>query len=213
VDDDQALSRPIGWWLKEADARLDRAFDRAFEQARDQSSDAGGRRALDQTSDADEGQGLDRSSTAAGHGRRTWQVLSTLAAGPATAGDVIAGLAAFDSLDAIRAVLDELRNRGDVAEDAGMLRLTEAGTRTHRALAPLAGTVRRQVSAALPEQDYRTLVVLLARLVEGLDDVLVQRLGDGLRDGLGDEMDGPGDGLGGLGDRLRGGPSDHLTER
>lgn len=28
---DNALSRPIGWWLKEADARLDAAFDRSFD--------------------------------------------------------------------------------------------------------------------------------------------------------------------------------------
>jgi DNA-binding MarR family transcriptional regulator len=29
--DGPALARPIGWWLKEADARLDAAFDRALE--------------------------------------------------------------------------------------------------------------------------------------------------------------------------------------
>ena len=28
---DAALARPIGWWLKEADARLDAAFDRALD--------------------------------------------------------------------------------------------------------------------------------------------------------------------------------------
>jgi len=27
MSDDQLLRRPIGWWLKEADARLDAAFD------------------------------------------------------------------------------------------------------------------------------------------------------------------------------------------
>ena len=26
----QAMSRPVGWWLKEADARLDAAFDRSL---------------------------------------------------------------------------------------------------------------------------------------------------------------------------------------
>ena len=30
MDDEQALRRPIGWWLKEADARLDAAFDNAL---------------------------------------------------------------------------------------------------------------------------------------------------------------------------------------
>lgn len=28
--DEQALTRPIGWWLKEADARLDAAFERSL---------------------------------------------------------------------------------------------------------------------------------------------------------------------------------------
>ena len=31
--DEEALARPIGWWLKEADARLDAAFDRAVHDA------------------------------------------------------------------------------------------------------------------------------------------------------------------------------------
>jgi len=30
MTDKQALSRPVGWWLKEADARLDAAFDRSL---------------------------------------------------------------------------------------------------------------------------------------------------------------------------------------
>ena len=30
MSDEQALTRPIGWWLKEADARLDAAFDSAL---------------------------------------------------------------------------------------------------------------------------------------------------------------------------------------
>ena len=31
MTDDPALARPLGWWLKEADARLDAAFDRALQ--------------------------------------------------------------------------------------------------------------------------------------------------------------------------------------
>ncbi len=30
MTDDQLLKRPVGWWLKEADARLDAAFDAAL---------------------------------------------------------------------------------------------------------------------------------------------------------------------------------------
>ncbi len=32
MTDEQALSRPIGWWLKEADSRLDAAFDRQLQR-------------------------------------------------------------------------------------------------------------------------------------------------------------------------------------
>ena len=31
MTDEQALSRPIGWWLKEAGARLDAVFDRSLQ--------------------------------------------------------------------------------------------------------------------------------------------------------------------------------------
>lgn len=31
MNDEWLLDRPIGWWLKEADARLDAAFDRALD--------------------------------------------------------------------------------------------------------------------------------------------------------------------------------------
>jgi hypothetical protein len=31
MNDDEVLARPVGWWLKEADARIDAAFDRALE--------------------------------------------------------------------------------------------------------------------------------------------------------------------------------------
>ncbi|MDP8907614.1 MAG: hypothetical protein M3N47_00540, partial [Chloroflexota bacterium] len=31
MTDKQVLARPIGWWLKEADARLDAAFDRQLQ--------------------------------------------------------------------------------------------------------------------------------------------------------------------------------------
>ena len=51
-----------------------------------------------------------------------------------------------------------------------MLRLTPAGAQEQAALAPLTEDVRRQVAAALPEDDYLTLVRLLARLVAGLPE-------------------------------------------
>jgi hypothetical protein len=31
MNDDEVLARPVGWWLEEADARINGAFDRALE--------------------------------------------------------------------------------------------------------------------------------------------------------------------------------------
>lgn len=33
LTDEQLLARPVGWWLKEADARLNAAFDRTLERS------------------------------------------------------------------------------------------------------------------------------------------------------------------------------------
>ena len=137
MDEQQLPQRPIGWWLKEADARLDAAFDRALA-----------------------GRGV---------GRRAWQVLATLARSAATRQDLVAGLAPFDDAAAVGRVLDDLRERGWVAEPAdGALRLTPDGAREQQVLAALVAEVRQTVATALPEGDHATLVRLLARLVEAL---------------------------------------------
>jgi len=137
VSDQQPPQRPIGWWLKEADARLDAAFDRSLT-----------------------GRGVDR---------RAWQVLATLARSTATRGEVVAGLAAFDDAAAVDGVLDDLRERGWVTNSSdGALRLTPEGSHEQQALAALVAEVRQTVAAALPEEDYGTLVRLLARLVDAL---------------------------------------------
>ncbi|HEU0101281.1 MAG TPA: MarR family winged helix-turn-helix transcriptional regulator [Mycobacteriales bacterium] len=139
MNDDRLLRRPIGWWLKEADARLDAAFDASL-----------GVRGVE---------------------RRVWQVLATIARSAATRREVVAGLASFDALTVVNGVVDDLRERGWVAESPdGMLRLTPAGAREQQALAPLVEDVRHMVAAALPEEDYVTLVRLLARLVEALPE-------------------------------------------
>jgi len=136
VGDEDILRRPIGWWLKEADARLDAALD----------------------------------SSLSGHGvdRRGWQVLATLARSSSPRAAVVASLAPFDEPAVVEDVIDELERRGWVEEASGALRLTPAGAREQAALAPVVERVRHQVAAALPEDDYLTLVRLLARLVAGL---------------------------------------------
>ena len=136
MSDEDPLRRPIGWWLKEADARLDAAFD----------SSLGGR-------------GVDR---------RAWQVLAMLARSPSRRTDVVASLASFNHPAILEEVIDELKRRGRVEEANGALRLTPAGADEQATLAPLVEAVRRQVAAALPEDDYLTLVRLLARLVDAL---------------------------------------------
>ena len=136
MTDEQALARPIGWWLKEADARLDAVFDRALQ-----------------------GTGADR---------RGWQVLSSLAQRPASSADLVAALAPFDPADVVRAVVGDLQERGWVEETDGLLRLTGDGARRQAELAPRVDEVRRRVGAALPREDYVTLVRLLARLTQAL---------------------------------------------
>ncbi len=129
--------RPVGWWLKEADARLDAAFDGALA-----------------------GSGTDR---------RGWQVLTSLARGPLPRADLVASLAAFDTPDAVAAVVDELRAREWVLEADGLLRLAPEGEAQRTVLAARVDAVRDRVAAALGE-DYPVLVELLARLVDGLAD-------------------------------------------
>jgi DNA-binding MarR family transcriptional regulator len=138
MDEQQALTRPIGWWLKEADARIDEAFDRALLQT-----------------------GLDR---------RRWQVLASLSRGPASQRDLTAALRRFDDDAAIDAVVRDLVDGGLVTlTDGDQLELTTQGRETQRHAAELVETVRQRVSAALDEDAYTRLVLLLAQLVEGLE--------------------------------------------
>jgi hypothetical protein len=109
--DEDPLSRPIAWWLNEADTRIDGAFEAAF--------------------------------AGTGPDRRRWQLLSSLAAGPASRQDIAAALDGFDDSAGIQVVVDELATRID--------------------------GVRRRVAGALPQEEYAALVRLLARLVRGLD--------------------------------------------
>lgn len=116
--------------------------------------------ALDGAFDAAlEGTGVDR---------RRWQLLASLAGGPVGEAGLLAPLAHFDPPGALASALADLRDRGWVEESGGHLRLTADGVAQHGALAPRVAAVRGRVSAALPPEDYSTLVTLLERLVEGL---------------------------------------------
>jgi hypothetical protein len=135
VDGDRTAAtrqRPIGWWLKEADAALDDAFDRAV--------------------------------GAVGGSRRGWQILTTLASGPATRAELAEELARFDTALVLTEVVDDLIIRGWVTE-TDPLTVTTEGRAVEAELAERVGEVRRRVAAALPDGDYDMLVQLLARLV------------------------------------------------
>ena len=124
--------RPIGWWLKEADAALDDAFAGAV--------------------------------GAVGASRRGWQILTTLASGPATRAELAEALARFDAAPVVTHVVDDLIARGWVA-DTDPLTVTAEGRAVEAELAERVGEVRRRVAAALADGDYDMLVQLLARLV------------------------------------------------
>ena len=135
VSQQSAERRPIGWWLKTADDRIEQAFEDAFES---------------------------QSIT-----RREWQVLESVARAPVLESELLKTLGAFaGAQDAV----DDLRHRGLLADGAdGVLTLTDAGQGAHgRATAGVA-TVRSAVTAALPAENYATLIQLLSDLVDGLE--------------------------------------------
>lgn len=130
------LVRPVGWWVKEADAALNDAFERALQ--------------------------------CSGVSRREWQLLTTVHRSPIPRADAVEALTSFDTGFLVDAVVTGLELRDWVVEQEGRLQLTQQGVAAHMSLLPLIDGVRRQVSQALPPSDYRTLIELLARLVDGL---------------------------------------------
>jgi len=135
----QGLNRPIGWWLKEADARLEAAFTAALDEV--------------------------------GADRRTWQVMTTVSRKPTARAEVVSALQPFDPPAAVDQVIDTLIADKLVEEGGdGLLRLTAAGEQRHATLAPLVDKVRGRVREVLSDDEYATLVDLLARLVHGLPE-------------------------------------------
>ena len=132
--------RPVGWWLKEADARLEEAFDVRL-------------RAYGVPS------------------RRAWQVLASAARAPVRRVDVVADLSAFDPAETVDRLVDGLVDEGWLAEETGTLRLTAEGEDLHARMTASVAEIRAWVAEALPDEDYRTLVRLLQRLVEALPPV------------------------------------------
>jgi hypothetical protein len=144
--------RPIGWWLKHADARLEAAFARALD-----------------------GTGVDRRrwqvlTTVAGGraGGPGGGPGGTEPGRPVTEADLVAALADFDTPDTVRAVVADLRDRGLLTDADGVVVATDEGRQVQASLAPRIGEVRRAVAVALPGDDYPTLVALLRRLADAV---------------------------------------------
>jgi DNA-binding MarR family transcriptional regulator len=132
------MNRPIGYWIK----LLDRLIDESFEAA----------------------------IGAEGLTRRHWQALNVIRSGPVDAGRMDAELAAFLTGEAPTTgpVLDDLRARGWVADDAGRLSLTPAGTTAYAALAERVGANRARIARGVSEADYATTVATLTTMCANL---------------------------------------------
>jgi hypothetical protein len=155
MSQDQPARRPIGWWLKEADAQLEQAFDRAFATA------GRSRREWQVLSTLAEALPAAPASPPEG----------TTPAGRGTSTDeLVAALAPFASPGEVRALVGALVARGEITLADGNLRLTDGGARAQAELAAAVGQVRQRVAAALSADEYGTLIALLTRLVGALGD-------------------------------------------
>lgn len=101
---------------------------------------------------------------------REWQVLESMAGAPVLEAELLRTLEAFAGA---QVAVDDLRRTGLLADGVdGFLRLTDAGQVAHGGAAAGVATVRGAVTAALPAENYATLLQLLADLADGLDGIL-----------------------------------------
>jgi DNA-binding MarR family transcriptional regulator len=108
-------------------------------------------------------------------GRRHWQLLNVLEAGPASEAGLESAIAPFASTDAegIRAALEDLVQRGWAESLAGArVQLTAAGREAHRRLQATVAEQRRRIAEGVSEGDYRTTVSVLERMAGNLEAFL-----------------------------------------
>ncbi|UED87813.1 MarR family winged helix-turn-helix transcriptional regulator [Streptomyces profundus] len=133
--------RPLGYWLKHIDWRVEERFGRLLAEE--------------------------------GLGRRHWQVCTTLARGPIGAEGLDHALAPFLSArePTVRPYVDQLVGRGWAMPSAGgAFTLTEEGRARHAAVAERVDVFRARVVAGLSPAEYATLLGLLERVADNLDD-------------------------------------------
>ena len=158
---DQPTRRPIGWWLKEADAQLEQAFDRAFATA------GRTRREWQVLSTLAASAAPPEPATPA---QRAAPEPATPAEHGTSIDELVAALSPFASPGDVRALVDALVARGEVTLADGTLRLTEGGARSQAELAAAVGQVRQRVATALSPNEYQALIALLTRVVGALRD-------------------------------------------
>lgn len=114
-------------------------------------------------------QRFDEDLAAGGLGRRRWQVLHSLAEGPQHADDIRNALDTFWSDDdEWPAELADLIETGLVAEDGGVLSLTEVGRVTHDEAWVRIGRRRRQMAEGITDEQFAETVRMLRRMAANL---------------------------------------------
>lgn len=115
---------------------------------------------------------FDRVLAAEGVSRRQWQTLNVLRRTPANNDEIGAALQPFWDADAMPAaeVVEELTRRGWITRDSdGRHTLTPEGRAAHAALATSVGGIRETMSRGLTEQEYRTTMDVLGRMIDNLE--------------------------------------------
>lgn len=114
---------------------------------------------------------VDAVVTGEGLTRRHWQVLHSLAAGPADATEVLSALA--DVPGDVETVVSDLVARGWLDRlGEGRVGLTPDGAAAHDRVSRAVGRVRRHVADGLSRSEYERTILVLARMVTNIERAL-----------------------------------------
>jgi DNA-binding MarR family transcriptional regulator len=103
--------------------------------------------------------------------RRHWQVLNTLAAGPANVralADVLRPFVGDEPL-AIDRVIDDLVRRGWLRPENGSFELSEQGRAAHTRVQERVAATRQRLRAGITDEEYLQVVAILQRMAANLE--------------------------------------------
>ncbi|MGK8491147.1 hypothetical protein [Nocardia asiatica] len=124
-------------------------------------------------------QRFDEDLAAGGFSRRRWQAVHSLAEGPQRADDVREALDTFWADDSEWPTeLAELVAAGLVADDAGVLSLTEKGRVAHEEAFARIARRRRQMAAGITDEQFAATVRSLQRMAANLADAPGREVGE-----------------------------------